>query len=380
MERLTVEPRPDWRTKVSAVGFPIHSSTGPYWDESACYAFTADEVTRLEAATNELHRLTLEGVEQVIRGRRYAELQIPEVAARPIELSWEANGGAGDPSLYGRLDLAYDGSGPPKLLEYNADTPTALIEAAVVQWDWLTEAYPALDQFNSIHERILAGWRDLSPHLSLDVHFTCLDTPEDVLTASYLQDLAAQAGLRTHFIEVRDIGWDGREFVDVDGKPLRAVFKLYPWEWLVREPFAEHLPRSLVRWIEPPWKMIVSNKGFLAVLWELFPGHENLLAAYRHPRGPSYARKPLLAREGANVTLVRDGVVVAQGEDQGYGAEGYVYQDLAGPTERFGGKVPVLGSWLVQGEAAGLGVREADGPITSNTSRFVPHLINADAR
>jgi glutathionylspermidine synthase len=36
--------------------------------------------------------------------------------------------------LYGRFDLAYRGDGPPKLLEYNADTPTALFEAAVVQW------------------------------------------------------------------------------------------------------------------------------------------------------------------------------------------------------------------------------------------------------
>ena len=375
MERLACEPRPDWQEQVARVGFPIHSGSAPYWDESACYRLTPAEVEVLTRSTNEIHARTLEAVQHVIDRGRYAEFRIPELAIPLIEASWNAHGGEGDPALYGRLDLAFDGAGPPKLLEYNADTPTALIEAAVVQWDWLQQTRPGADQFNAIHERLIAAWKDLRPYFAMDLYLSCLDDPEDVLTTSYLQDTAAQAGLRTVFIDLRRIGWNGREFVDQDDRLIRSIFKLYPWEWMVREEFGPHLAAASACWIEPPWKMLVSNKAFLAVLWELFPGHPNLLATHHAPRGSSFAKKPLLSREGANVTLVRDGEVVAQGPDGKYGGEGFVYQELVEPTWRFGGKLPVVGSWLVQGESAGIGIREADERITTNASRFVPHFV-----
>jgi glutathionylspermidine synthase len=375
VERLVCEPRRDWQDQVARVGFPIHSGSAPYWDETACYRLTPSEVDALSRATNEIQARTLDAVQHVIDRRRYAELCIPDLAIPLIEASWNANRGDGDPALYGRLDLAFDGSGPPKLLEYNADTPTALIEAAVVQWDWVLQAQPGADQFNAIHERLIAAWKDLRPYFAMDLYFTCLDQPEDVLTTSYLQDTAAQAGLKTVFVEMNRIGWTGREFVDDSGLLIRSIFKLYPWEWMVREEFGPHLAAASARWIEPPWKMLVSNKGFLAILWELFPGHPNLLATHREPHGSSYAKKPLLSREGADVTLVHDGAVVAQGPDGAYGAEGFVYQELVQPTPRFGGKLPVIGSWLIQGESAGIGIREADDRITTNASRFVPHFI-----
>ena len=83
-------------------------------------------------------------------------------------------GRRGEPSLYGRLDLRWDGTGPPKLLEYNADTPTALFEAAVVQWEWLQcleDGAARHDQFNSLHEALIAAWRALG--LPARVHFCC---------------------------------------------------------------------------------------------------------------------------------------------------------------------------------------------------------------
>ena len=53
--------------------------------------------------------------------------------------------------------------------------------------------------------------------------------------------------------------------------------------------------------------MVLSNKGILAILWDLFPGHPNLLPAYLdEPNGMfEYVKKPLLSREGANVTCTR---------------------------------------------------------------------------
>jgi glutathionylspermidine synthase len=385
MERIDLEPRPGWEERVASRGFPIHTPDGPYWDESTCYAFTAGEIDVLERATAALQALALDAVEHVITsGAWWERLRIPPHLVPLIRASWEACGGRGAPSIYGRMDLAWTGDGPPKLLEYNADTPTALVEAAVVQWDWLADAHPEDDQFNSIHDRLVAGWKDLAPWLrAAPVHFACGESAEDVLTTTYLQDTAAQAGLRTSFLRMEEIGWDGRRFVDLREEPIVTCFKLHPWEWLAREAFGAHLPAADTAWIEPPWKAIVSNKAFLAVLHERNPGHPNLLRAGLGEPLPgmrSFARKPLLGREGADVTLVRDGEVVAQGAAAGYGEEGFVYQALFEFGDRFGGRAPVLGSWVVQGEPAGIGVREGAGPITDDASRFVPHLFRKGIR
>jgi len=382
MRRDARAPRADWQARVESVGLPHHTGAcgAPYWDESACYTFGVDEVDELEAATAELHRLCLAAVEHVVTRGRWAELAIPPAAVPLVERSWRAR----EPTLYGRFDLAYDARTPPRLLEYNADTPTALVEAAVAQWYWLQDTEPEGDQFNSLHERLVAAWTAMTPRLRDPaapnappfVHFASAADAEDEATVTYLRDTAEQAGLATRQLLVDQIGWDAgaRRFVDLDDRPITAAFKLYPWEWMAREAFAEHLAAAPVRWVEPAWKMVLSNKGILAVLWELFPDHPNLLPAYFDEwRLEAYARKPLLSREGANVRLVMFGEeVAASGGD--YGEEGFVYQALA-PLPRVDGRVPVLGSWVVAGEPAGMGVREADGLITTNTSRFVPHRI-----
>jgi len=376
MRRIACTPRPDWQQRVEESGLAWHSSDVPYWNESAFYRFTAEEVAGIERVTNELERMTLRAAEHVIENRLYSRLQIPARAVPLIEASWHAE----PPSLYGRFDLAFDGTRPPKLLEYNADTPTSLLEAAVVQWHWLQDTGPTSDQFNSLHERLIALWKHLAPCFPDGrIDFCSLDDLEDGITVTYLEDTARQAGLSTGCFPVEEIGWNGSAFVGPDGRPLGAVFKLYPWEWMVREEFGQHLAGASTLWIEPPWKMLLSNKGILPVLWELYPGHPNLLAA--HFDGPrdmsSWVRKPLLGREGANITLH---TAVGDLETDGaYGEEGFVYQEFA-PVASFDGKYPVVGSWLIGHEpgnaAAGIGIRESDTPITDNFSQFVPHLFD----
>ncbi len=384
MRREASAPRPDWQARVEAIGLPHHTAAdgAPYWDESRAYVLSMDEVDVLEEATQELHRLCVQAAGHVIQRRRWDELAIPRAAVPLIEASWAA----AEPTLYGRFDLAYDGRGAPRLLEYNADTPTALVEAAVAQWYWLQDVAPGADQFNSIHERLVAAWRALMlgpgegapPGAPPLVHFAATADPEDQATVGYLRDTAEQAGLATHPLLMEEIGWDDRRsrFVDLDERPIDAAFKLYPWEWMAREGFAAHLAAAArrTRWIEPAWKMVLSNKGILAILWELFPDHPNLLPAYfDEALLEAYARKPLLSREGANVSLVLFGETVAESRGD-YGDEGWVYQALA-PLPTFAGASAVIGSWVVGGQAAGIGIRESDGPITGNASRFVPHRI-----
>jgi glutathionylspermidine synthase len=193
MRRIPSAPRSDWRKRVEAAGLTWHTvGSFPYWDESAFYEFTAPEADLLADATNELERMTREAVQHAIDNRLYTKMAIPELAVPLIECSWEAEA----PSLYGRFDLIYDGCHPPKLLEYNADTPTSLLEAAVVQWHWLEETRAGSDQFNSIHERLIAQWRDLAAQIpDRHVDFCSMDDAEDWGTATYLEDTAQQAGL-----------------------------------------------------------------------------------------------------------------------------------------------------------------------------------------
>ena len=379
MERKIIVPRPDWQKKVEASGLIYHTAADnqPYWDESAYYALTAEEVDILEKATSDLWELFLKAGDHVIAQDRFADLGICPEVAELIRWAWEHE----PPALYGRMDLAFNSLHPPKLLEFNADTPTALLEASVIQWEWLMDIDRKADQFNSLHEKLLAKWKDLIPHLDRVLYFTHAPDPagEDMMTVTYLRDTAEQAGLNTALVLIGDIGWneDAKQFRDLEDKVMTSIFKLYPWEWLVGEKWKSNLLQTYRRmqWIEPIWKMMWSNKGILPILWELFPDHPNLLPAYfDSPQGmPEYVRKPCLSREGANVLVHSRGHKEETGGS--YNDQRFIYQQFFSLPD-FDSHFPVFGSWLIDGEPAGVGIREAVGSmITNNTSRFVPHLF-----
>ncbi len=375
MQRIPVTPRADWRAHVERdLGFAFHTIEGaPYWDETSCYRFTAAEIDEIEAATENLEQMALALVDHVVQTGEEAleRLRVPRVAWEAIAASWHA----GEKNLYGRFDLAYGGEGPPKLLEYNADTPTALFEAAVVQWDWLHEVWPDRDQFNSIHERLIEAWKNFGIG-GQRVDFAAVkDHAEDIGTVEYLRDTAIQAGLVTARIAIEDIGWDGQNFRDLENRPIDVLFKLYPWEWLAGEKFGEHLLSGVAKIIEPAWKMVLSNKASLALLWEMAPDHPNLLPAFLEPgkfEGKS-VRKPIYSREGANISVLEADRVIAETHG-GYGAEGFVYQGYA-EMPAFDGNYPVIGSWVIASQPAGMGIREDATAITRDTSRFVPHFF-----
>ena len=370
MQRLNIAPRPDHRQKLEAQGLSFHA-WDDYWREDACYRFSLAQVEDIEDATAELHAMCLHAVRVVVAQGRLGQLGIPSSMHAMIAESLER----GDFSLYGRFDLACDGTSPPKLLEYNADTPTSLLESAVCQWHWMADVRPGTDQFNSLHDKLIARWQK-APGTGL-VHVACIkDNEEDWACAAYVRDTIEQAGRPSALVYVEDIGWhdEGQQFLDLDNRPIETLFKLYPWEWLGADAFAAHIPRSTTRFIEPAWKAAMSSKGLLPILWELYPGHPNLLPAFFEPNGLThYAKKPLFSREGANVQLWRENTLLA--EDTGpYGQEGFVYQALCLLPE-FDGHRPVVGSWVVGDDPAGMCIREDVGPITTNMSHFVPHFI-----
>jgi glutathionylspermidine synthase len=143
---------------------------------------------------------------------------------------------------------------------------------------------------------------------------------------------------------------------------------------MAREDFAQYLLAGKARVVEPAWKMLLSNKAILPVLWEMFPDHPNLLAASFDPGrfATDFVKKPIYSREGANVSISAGGRTVEAPGD--YGAERYIWQAYH-ELPRFDGNYTVVGSWVVGDDPAGVGIREDDSPITRNSSRFVPHYF-----
>lgn len=382
MKRLQIQARENYTSKIEELGinYHTHENGTPYWYEKAAYTFTESEVLQLEQATNELQAMCIAVVTKAIESGDLSDFKIPAEFWPMIFESWDRD----EVSIYGRFDLAYGPGGSIKMLEYNADTPTSLVEAAIGQWHWLQDFSAGSDQWNSLHERLIEAWKRAKDFYPVTpIHFMGLDTAEDWQTVTYMRDVAEQGGWICHQMNLLDLGWEPNRnlFIDDTNNVVATAFKLYPWEHMVKEEYGQYLtqnPRPII-FLEPAWKMLLSNKAILVKLWEMYPNHKYLLKASFDSKDmkTSYVKKPIFGREGANVEVI-DRDLTLRGEDQGYGAEGFVYQEKAHIVTFAEGQdliTPILGAWVVDGEAAGLGIRESTKFITDNFSRFVPHYI-----
>lgn len=403
MHRIASTPRDGWLETVEGQGLtyavdrgslvgpgddPASPPTGgspenpiPYWDESAAYVLSSAEVEYLETVTERLHGMAVAAAQAMVEDTAaMGSLGLPIAATELVRESLRA----GQPSLYGRFDLAWDGTGPAKLLEYNADTPAGLVEAAVTQWYWLEDVHPDRDQFTTLHERLVAAWpRVVRGSAGSRVHFAVgqAEPTEDWATVAYLRDTAAEAGFADLGVVMEDIGWwsEGQRFVDGEDQVIETCFKMYPWEWMLDERFGPMLydDQRSTQWIEPLWKMLLGSKTLLATMWEQNPGDENLLAT--HLGGPreltEWVSKPVFGWEGAGIRVHTADTEVA-GPVGHTAGQATVFQQFT-PLPDFDGNHPVVGSWIVEGSAAGIGIRESTSLITDTAARFVPHYIDA---
>ena len=386
MHRIPVTERPNLSKVAVEHEFEYASGAGMKgWDERAYYRFSKaqidDDITQ---PAEEIEELCFQVVERAIGNEEVlGRLGIPEHFWSYIAESWRN----GDKNLYGRMDFSYDGKGPTKLLEYNADTPTTLYESAVMQWQWLEQATDLgfipdnADQLNEVHERIV----EILPHFNLDevAHFACnYDFEDDKGTLGYLEECAQEAGLQTCALAMADIGMNEQgRFTDLDDQIITTLVKLYPWEWIMAEDFGQYVPESGVQFIEPAWKAILSNKGLMPLLWGMFEGHPNLLpsffeddpAAIDFANAESFVRKPLLSRQGANIQIVKEGQTIFQ-SDGPYSDAPCILQGFQ-PLPSFGDRYPLLGCWVVASKAVGLCIREDETLVTGKEANFVPHVI-----
>ena len=384
MQRIPIKPRSNLEEAAIKHGFVSDSVTGiPYWDESAYYQFTLRQIEDdLEGPAEEIEGMCFEVVARAIEDETILQrLGILEPFWDYIANSWRNK----ERNLYGRMDLSYNGNGPAKLLEYNADTPTTLYETSVFQWEWLEDATKeglipgGCDQFNELHDKIVEAF----PLLGINgpLHLACnQDIEDDKSTLEYIGECAQEAGLKTHFLSMEDIGINAQgNFTDLNDQPISNLFKLYPWEWIMTETFGSKIPLSNARLIEPPWRAILSNKGLLPLLWEMFTDHPNLLPSYFEDDskssllGKTYVRKPLLSRQGANIEIYNDDMPKTR-KDGPYGSEGHILQAYH-PLPDYTGKYPLIGCWLIASRAVGMGIREDKTLVTGPNAHFIPHVI-----
>jgi glutathionylspermidine synthase len=406
VQKITLPERPNWRDQAAELGFSFADMHGePYWDETSAYQFSLRQVEDdIEDPSTELHAMCRDAVAEIVQSEELLEkLGVPLASFDLVKDSWER----GDPELYGRFDLAYDGTGPAKLLEYNADTPTSLYESASYQWTWLENQLDlgvlnkGDDQFNGIFEALVERFKALFEN-AMDLHFTAMSgNPEDYATVEMLGWAAREAGLGAHYFDLEKLGLSKEgQFLDDENRVIGALFKLYPWEDMLRDDYAQHIAGANCVMIEPAWKSVVSNKGLLPVLWSMFEGHKNLLPAFfesdvvhgLNGTGSANAtvkeafersadilraghvRKPIFSREGASVSIIEQGKVTDMAPNDDYSAHPHIVQAYHALPD-FDGFRPVIGSWMVGTQCVGMSVREDRSRITQDLSRFKPHFI-----
>ncbi len=375
MNRIRCRRRNNWQETFLELGFSF-SPEGARWNEGFCYEFSRREIDHIEEVTGDLHEMCMAAAGHVIETDLISRLGIPARHHPLIRESWRDK----DRSVCGRMDFVYNGRDEPRLLEYDADSPSGLFESAILQRLWLQDLFPDCDQFNSLHEKLAGVFKSLSAGNAgrQPFYFTCAgDRPGDFVTAGYLRDIASQSGLDARHISMEDIGYDADSgsFIDPEKNGIRQMFKLCPWERLLARDAGRFLSRKTIRVIEPAWKMVLSCRGLLPVLWEMFPGHPNLLPSYFGPGRISgdCVRKPLLSGKASGTPF--NGTSARQEATDGTDRDsGFVYQKMD-MLPNFEGSYALVGSWVINTMPAGICIREDDTPITRDSSLIVPHFF-----
>ncbi|OAA40577.1 glutathionylspermidine synthase [Metarhizium rileyi] len=414
MRRVEIDPRPNMRRLLGSQGLVFSSEPGkePYWPDDRYYSFTSKEIELMKTAGKEVYEMCCEAAEYLVDHPDILvqKMAIPSFALDQIKESWKRGHDWG--SIYGRFDFSFGGLDhpdprlrTPKFYEFNADTPTSLVEGACIQELWLRQTGHGQSQFNTLTEDLIEAWKRQMPLIDkklnmkdrkAKVYFaSCRQekTGEDAMTTALLNDTCQQAGWPTQSVFMDQIHFDqDRGLCDHNGEHIDVLFKLYPYEHVAEDADAEKYFKDMGKvggtiWIEPPYKMLWSNKALFAILWDLFkddPRSKWLLPTYIESEKPdtltAYARKPIFSREGHSTTLYKDESVIADLPSKWFGKEGYVVQELSMPAQFRDGreniKYPVLGLWFVNGCPSGLGVREDASPITSTACVYVPHSIS----
>jgi len=376
---------------LESLGFVWHTDS----DDSSYISDELIVVSEQEAeayyeATNTLYDMYVEAAEHVVENDLFHEIGIPFNLIDTIKESWENDVHW---HLYGRFDLAGGLDGKPiKLLEFNADTPTALFETAIIQWAILKQnGMEESSQFNTTYEALVDNFKRLVI-LEEDVSdfeerydgwkflFTSVrGNAEEENTVRLLQHIATEAGYKTEFAYMDDVEFD-EEGISYQDESYELWFKLIPWEDIALEEsdlamILKNIIKSQKAIIfNPAYTLLFQSKGLLKILWDLYPNHSLLLETSFEPlEGQKQVKKPVFGREGGNVSILDENASELESVDGDYSNHKMVYQaytELATDAEGQSYQAGVFYAY----EACGLGFRKGR-VILDNMSKFVGHVV-----
>ena len=350
-----------------------------------------EEAEAYYEATNTLYDMVVEAAEYVIENNLFHEIGIPFNLVEVIKESWENDVHW---HLYGRFDLAGGVDGKPiKLLEFNADTPTALFETAIIQWAMLKKnGLEEAHQFNALYEALVDNFKRLVT-LEEDIStfeerydgwnflFTSVKgNSEEENTVRLLQHIATEAGFNTEFAYIDEIEFSPDEGIFYQDKNYELWFKLIPWEDIALE--ESDLAMLLTNIIKiqkaiifnPAYTLLFQSKGLLKILWDLYPNHPLLLESSFEPlQGKKQVKKPVFGREGGSVAILDENGQESESIEGDYSNHKMVYQaytELPSDTQGQSYQAGVFYAY----EACGLGFRKG-GKILDNMSKFVGHIV-----
>lgn len=381
------------KNQLQKLGFTWHTD-----DDSSSYV--SDElvvITDAEAeayyeAANELYDMYAKAAQHVIDNNLFFELGIPFNLIEAVKKSWENDVHW---HVYGRFDLAGGVDGKPiKLLEFNADTPTALFETALLQWALLKENNMDEDrQFNTVYEAISQNFKRLitlfddtelfeERYDGWKILFSSTHGhEEEEATTKLLQQMANDAGFDTGFEYLQDVKFDENGIYDRDENEYEYWFKLYPWEDMATdEPeltttITDIMLNQKAIIINPAYTLLFQSKGMLKILYDLFPNSPYLLKASFEPlKGIKHVEKTVFGREGANVKIIEANGTISNEQDGNYGNHKKVFQEYTELPKDMNGAKYQAGVFFAY-EACGVGFRKG-GEILNNMSKFVGHVIN----
>ena len=374
------------------IGFAWHTDN----DNSSYIADEIVQVSEKEAnayyeAANELYDMYVNAAQHVIDNNLFHEIGIPFNLVDIIKNSWENDVHW---HLYGRFDLAGGLDGKPiKLIEFNADTPTAVFETAIIQWAMLKLNHmDEAAQFNDLYESLKQNFKRLITLGDEDADFDELyegwgilfssiaGSIEDEQTVKLLQYIAKEAGFETDFAYVDEVVFDDNEGIFKGDEKFEYWFKLVPWESIaIDEGELALILSNIVKnqkaiIINPAYTLLFQSKGILKILWDLYPNHPLLLETSNEPlKGKKYVKKPLFGREGANVSIYDENGAQIASNDGEYDSNKAIYQEFYEFNQDERGESYQAGVFYAY-EACALGYRKG-GKILDNYSKFVGHFI-----
>jgi len=355
---------------------------------------TPDEADAYYEAVNELYEMFVEAGEYVIENDLLHEIGIPFNLIDAVKMSWENDVHW---HLYGRFDLAGGIDGKPiKLIEFNADTPTALFETAILQWAILKyNSMEETHQFNNVYEAIRDNFKRLvmleDDIEGFEEHYegwkilfsSVKDNEEEESTVKLLQTIAEDAGFVTEFAYMEDVEFDGEDGVFYNDVNYEYWFKLYPWEDIAIEEseLARLMTQIMVNqkaiFLNPAYTLMFQSKAFMKILWDLYPNHPLLLETQFEPlKGVAQVEKKIFGREGANTIIVDKNEKIIEERDGEYGEFPSIFQEYVELPKDSKGDSYQAGVFFAY-EGCGLGFRKG-GLILDNYSKFVGHRVVVD--